>query len=353
MQISNFINRIKVNRQYASSTVAQYTRTLKRLDDYIKSVSLGKRSLENTESVTVNDVEQFIFLEKLHEKCAKTCNWYLACIRDFIAYAERNREKVFNYKEIILMKEPKRKIDALTENEMQKLLNFMRSDKSKDELTKTRDYAIVSVLLYTWLRVSELINIKVEDVKEELQIIWKNNTLRLVYLFQEHLTLIRLYLFMREWKHINSEYLFCSHAHNAKWKKLSRNSVEAMVKAAGIKAWLSNPVWPHKLRHTFATSLLRRWGNIYYIKELLGHQHITTTQTYLSATNTDLKKTQNLLKEARLEEESMYNEELMPMPENVIIKDKSMYDKMKAAFPFVERGFSRGVPAYWYWYWYY
>ena len=47
------------------------------------------------------------------------------------------------------MKEPKRKIDALTENEMQKLLNFMRSDKSKDELTKTRDYAIVSVLLYT------------------------------------------------------------------------------------------------------------------------------------------------------------------------------------------------------------
>jgi len=52
------------------------------------------------------------------------------------------------------------------------------------------------------------------------------------------------------------------------------------------------------------------------------------------------------LKEARLEEESMYNEELMPMPENVIIKDKSMYDKMKAAFPFTERGFSRGVPAY-------
>ncbi len=118
-----------------------------------------------------------------------------------------------------------------------------------------------------------------------------------------------------------------------------------------------NGIWiPNKTIQCNAGQLSVSTGwifHIYYIKELLGHQHITTTQTYLSATNNDLKKTQNLLKEARLEEESMYNEELMPMPENVIIKDKSMYDKMKAAFPFVERGFSRGVPAYWYWYWYY
>jgi site-specific recombinase XerD len=47
------------------------------------------------------------------------------------------------------MKEPKRKIDALSENDMQRLLNYMKYDKSKDELTKTRDYAIVSVLFYT------------------------------------------------------------------------------------------------------------------------------------------------------------------------------------------------------------
>jgi len=73
----------------------------------------------------------------------------LACIRDFIYYAERSGEKVFNYKEIVLMKEQRRKIDALSENEVQKLLNYMKSDDSKDELTKTRDYAMVSILLYT------------------------------------------------------------------------------------------------------------------------------------------------------------------------------------------------------------
>ncbi len=73
------------------------------------------------------------------------------------------------------MKESKRKIDALSEDEVQRLLVFMRGDKNKDELTRTRDLAMVSILLYTWLRVSELCNIKVEDVKEELQIIWKKS----------------------------------------------------------------------------------------------------------------------------------------------------------------------------------
>jgi hypothetical protein len=47
------------------------------------------------------------------------------------------------------MKEPRRKIEALTENETQQLLAYMRSDKTKDELTKTRDLAIVSILLFT------------------------------------------------------------------------------------------------------------------------------------------------------------------------------------------------------------
>ncbi len=344
MKIETFIDRIKINKQYASSTVNSYTRTLIRFNDYILSVSLWKRSIEDTESLTVWDVESFIGQEKIKWKSAKTCNGYLACIRDFISFAERSKEKVFNFKEIILMKEPKRKIEALTENETQKLLAYMRADQTKDELTKTRDLAMVSILLFTWLRVSELVNIKVDDVREELQIIGKNNSLRLVYLFQEHITLIRLYLFLREWQHINSEYLFCSHSNNSKWKQMSRSAVENIIRDAGIKAWITNPVWPHKLRHTFATSLLRRWWNIYYIKELLGHKYITTTQTYLSATNDDLRKTQNLLQAARAVE---YEEQLMPMPENVIIKDPNLFDQFRRqTISNFQQGLGRGVPSY-------
>ena len=352
MKIQDFINRIKINKQYAKSTVKTYTSVLNKFNAYVLDLTFWKRSIEDTEQLKVFDVEWFIWREKLKGKTARTCNGYLACVRDFVWFAERNWEKVFNYKEIILMKEPRRKIEALTENETQQLLGYMRADKTKDELTKTRDLAMISILLFTGLRVSELCNIKVSDVNEELQIIGKNSTLRLVYLFQEHLALIRLYLFLREWKHIDSEYLFCSHSSNgSKWKQLSRAAVENIVRDAGIKAWLTNPVWPHKLRHTFATSLLRRGWNIYYIKELLGHQYITTTQTYLSATNNDLRKTQNLLQSAaRAEQLYIEEEELMPMPENVIIKDKNLFDKFKRqTMPNFQQGFGRGVSSSFSW----
>ena len=348
MKIENYINRIKINRQYAKSTICDYTRTLNKLDQYIKEVSSGKRSLEDTSKLTVEDVEQFIAREKLGGKSARTCNLNLVTIRNFVAYAERNREKVFNYREIVLMKETRRKIDALTENETQRLLYYMRCDRSKDELTMLRDYAIVSVLLSAWLRVSELCDLKVCEIRESLQITGKNNSVRIVYLFHENLAFLRLYLLRRQEQNIHSEYLFCGHSNSGKWKKLSRNSVERMVKQAWVDAWLSTPVWPHKLRHTFATRLLRRWGNIFYIRDLLGHKSISTTQTYLTATNNDLRKTQSLLREPGFQEQGSYDEDLFQMPESIVLKDKSEYDKMMNMFSFWDGVVSRGVPVYWY-----
>lgn len=340
MELKKFVNRLAINRQYADSTVKSYKRSLELFNEDVKKLTLNKRTIEDTSELQINDVEFFIGRLKNKGKSAKTCNWYLSVIKDFLKYAEYCWEKVMDYKKIIHMKEPDRKIDALTENDTQKLLNFVKADNTKDELTKTRDQAMIYLLVYTWLRVSELCDIKVTDIREELQIIWKNNTLRLVYLFQEHLTLIGLYLYLRQWKWISSPYLFCSHANNSKGHKLTRAAVEIIVRDTWVRAWIKTPLWPHKLRHTFATSLLRRWWNIYYIKELLGHKYITTTQTYLSATNNDLKKTQKLLQSVRGVEE----EQLTPMPENVIVNNNLFNQYQRQMIPNFQMGFGRGVP---------
>ena len=326
MRIETYIKRIRINRQFSQSTIESYTRILKKFDEYIRTNSSDNRSLENTENLQLTDIEWWISSEIEKWKSIRTCNWYTICIRNFLKYAERRYEKVINYKEIMLMKESKKKVEALAETDIEKLLQFMKEDSSKDELTKTRDYTILSILIYTGLRVSELCNIKVRDVKKELQVIGKNHTLRLVYLFQEHLSLIKQYLYMRDLKDIDSDYLFCSHSNNTKGKQLSRNSVEKIIRNAWIKAWISEPVWPHKLRHTFATNLLRRWWNIFYIKELLGHTSILTTQNYLSATNNDLKKTQNLLKEPA-QEKDYEVEELIEGNESSIFNDYNLYEK--------------------------
>lgn len=354
MKIKNFIDRMQLIKWCAESTLESYNRVLNNFDAYLKDLTLWKRGIEDTELLEVRDVEQFISMEKVKWKSARTCNGYLAAIRDFVAFAKQRGEHVIDRGQLVLMKEQRRKIDALTENEAQKLLMYMKSDTSKDELTKTRDYAIVTILLKTGLRVSELCNIKVDDIKRELQIVGKNQTLRLVYLFDDCLAIIELYLFLREWKHIESEYLFCSHASNSRWHKLTKTAVEMIVRNAGIKAWLSNPVWPHKLRHTFATSILRRWGNIYYIKQLLWHSSIQTTQTYLTATNRDLRETQKLLLN-NWRGVDWLEEPLEPIPESFVINDPKLIEQYMRCAPMFQRWFGRGVPNqvnYWYNLWY-
>jgi site-specific recombinase XerD len=158
---------------------------------------------------------------------------------------------------------------------------------------KTRNYLIVYMLVYTGVRVTELINIKVDDINDELIIKWKGWKYRPIKLFKDDLDLIKLYLFMR--RKYKSDYLFISLSHNNMWEKISRVAVENIVRDGWIKAWIKTKIFPHKLRHTFATSLLRRNANLYHIKELLWHSSISTTQTYLSVVNSELAKTQSLL----------------------------------------------------------
>jgi integrase/recombinase XerD len=176
---------------------------------------------------------------------------------------------------------------------MKKLLNYMRTDSSKEEITRMRDYAMWLVLTYWWLRVSELCNLRVEDIKENMQVIGKWWSRRLVCLYSDYIKVIELYLFLRRKLKINSDYVFVSHSNNSKWNPLSRASVEDIISKAWKKVWIT--VRPHKLRHTCATQMLEHGGDIVYISQILWHKNITTTQTYLDYCNDKLRNTQLLI----------------------------------------------------------
>ena len=169
----------------------------------------------------------------------------------------------------------------------------MRLDKSKDEIVRMRDYAMWLVLTYWWLRVGELISLKVNDIRENLQIIGKGTNRRLVYLYSDYIKVIELYLFLRRRLKINSDYVFVSHSNNSKWKPLNRCTVEKVIREAWEKVWVT--VRPHKLRHTCATQMLEHGGEIAYIGQILWHKNLQTTQTYLDYSNSKLRKTQYLI----------------------------------------------------------
>lgn len=278
---------------YAERTVKNYIKTLELFDDYVRNLTFGERGVQYPHSIELEDIEQFAERERLRGKNIKTVNNYLAWIKMFMKFCMHKWLKVMDHRRILFAREPVYHINAISEEEMRKLLEYLRFDKSKDEITRMRDYAIWLVLVYCWLRVSELCDLKVKDLKENMQIIGKWWSRRLVYLYSDYVKVVELYLFLRRRIKINSEYIFVSHSNNSKGQKLSSVSVESIIRKAGKKVWIT--VRPHLLRHTCATQMLENWWDIVYIWQILGHKNLKTTQCYLDYSNDKLKKTQFLI----------------------------------------------------------
>lgn len=93
----------------------------------------------------------------------------------------------------------------------------------------------------------------------------------------------------------NNPYLFISTSVNGLGEYLSRNAIETLVKTYAKHAGIDKKVTPHTLRHSFATSLLRKGADIRGVQALLGHASITTTQMYTHVDDKHLRQVHDLL----------------------------------------------------------
>jgi integrase/recombinase XerC len=155
------------------------------------------------------------------------------------------------------------------------------------ELTKEslRERAIVESLYATGVRISELLNIKIDDVKWDSRQIWirkgKGNKERFVLFSHDCAERLKGYLNHRNFK---SMYLFS----NPKGVPLSRDLVE--LKFRQYTETLGFKVTPHTMRHTFAAHLAEKGMDFAYIQELLGHANINSTRIYTRLMNHARKK---------------------------------------------------------------
>jgi len=145
------------------------------------------------------------------------------------------------------------------------------------EVTENRKHKCILCLLYSGgLRLKELVNLKVTDIDSKSNVIHivqsKGSKSRVVMLSQVLLENLRLYY--KEYK--PKIYLF----EGQKGGKYSNRSVQQVVKLAAQKSNIRSEVSPHILRHSFATHLLENGTDIRFIKELLGHQSLKSTEIY-------------------------------------------------------------------------
>ena len=224
----------------------------------------------------------------------KTVNYHVVGLRSFFKFLLRNDINTISPDKLDLAKIPPRKVSYLSEQEVQAILQAP-AEFEKNPLKILRDEAILATLYWTWLRVTELISLKTSEIQlreSQFSVIWKWSKLRSVFLTKDAKQKINKYLSARC---DDSEFLFISISGNSYWLPLSRNTVESLVKKYAKLVGITQKVTPHTLRHSFATSLLRKWADIRSVQALLGHSSIQTTQIYTHVDDKYLQKVHELL----------------------------------------------------------
>lgn len=253
----------------------------KTLENY--SLRLG-RFLQSVGSIaphelTSLDVLQFRMELKKMNLSVATINYHIVAIRSFLKFLLRNDIDTLAPEKCDLAKTDPRQVSYLTDKELETFLNTPY-EFEEPGLIQYRNAAILEVLFSTWLRVSELTNLKknqLRDDSNQISVIGKWRKLRSVFMTDEAQEKLELYLLERD---DESDFVFVSHTKNRPPDGLSRNAVEDLVRKYRHLCGFNKKITPHTIRHSFATQLLKRWADIRSVQALLGHSSITTTQIY-------------------------------------------------------------------------
>ncbi len=189
-------------------------------------------------------------------------------------------------KSVVHFKTPKiskRLPTVLTKDEVKRLLEATKSDKSR---------VMLKMLYSSGLRVSELVNLRRNDLELTEKIGWvrsgKGRKDRLIILSDNILADMLRFLATKEGQ---NEHIFTNWHGSA----LTTRNVQKMVKSVALRAGIPKKVTPHTLRHSFATHLLENGTDIRKIQELLGHANLQTTQIYTKVSTEELKKVKSPL----------------------------------------------------------
>lgn len=170
--------------------------------------------------------------------------------------------------------------------------DFSKRQQSYNRLTRTRDIAILTLLLGTGIRVSECVGLNVEDIDFEtngFKITRKGGAQTILYFSDEVSTALQNYLDERlnnEFVSPNEHALFLSIQN----KRIGVRAVEQLVKKYSQECIPLKHITPHKLRSTYGTNLYRETGDIYIVADVLGHRDVNTTKKHYAAISEDARR---------------------------------------------------------------
>lgn len=219
-------------------------------------------------------------------KASGTVRGYIIKLRVVLKHlARKGKKDILNFEMIGVPKAEPGVIDFLELEEVERLIDIaFRPSPGYSQLNRYRNRAIISFLFSSGVRVTELCNIDTGMLRSDntFTIKGKGKKVRLCFIDERTREYIDEYLQLR---HDDSPVLFL----NRIGRRMNRAGVEAIVSNLGKKAGFTRPITPHKLRHSYATDLLRNNTNLLYVSKFLGHKSVQTTEMYTHVVDEDLR----------------------------------------------------------------
>ncbi|MBS4194559.1 site-specific tyrosine recombinase XerD [Lederbergia citri] len=284
-RLQDFIHFMIVEKGLAQNTIISYERDLKRYLKYLQQVE----QLKSLNDVSRIHIVQFLSFLKGEGKSAKTLARHIASIRAFHQFLLR--EKAVEQDPSVHIETPQ------LERTLPKVLSFGEVESLLETPNQSspfglRDKAMMELLYATGIRVSELINLDMENVHLTMgfvRCIGKGNKERIIPIGKMAQSVIEQYIKESRPKLKNpknrTEALFLNHHGN----RLTRQGFWKIIKKLASEAKIEKELTPHTLRHSFATHLLENGADLRAVQEMLGHADISTTQIYTHVTKTRLK----------------------------------------------------------------
>jgi len=283
LYIDDFIYYLQYEKKLSKNTILNYGYDLKRFNEYLINHKVSR--LKSINEALIRD-----YLVSISALNAKSAARNMTTLREFFKYLCKTGElKVSPFDNIDNPKIPKNLPEVLSIEEVDKLLDIKINTKYD-----VRNKAMLELLYATGLRVSELINLEINNIdfiNNVILCMGKGSKERIVPVGDYTLKFLRDYLEIREFfvKGKNNNFLFLNNAGG----KLSRQGFTKNLNKIILMQGVKKKVSPHTLRHSFATHMLMGGADLRSIQILLGHSDISTTTIYTHLTDEKVKSDYN------------------------------------------------------------
>lgn len=279
--IEEFCKYLLIDKKYSNETINSYHNDLNKYYDYLIKNGL------NVNEIKRKDIMEYTKYLKNENLSMRTINHNVSSLRSFYKFLLINDKFINNPMEYVKSPKIKKTLPkVLSYDEVKNLLDI--NLKSKYDY---RNKAMLELMYATGLRVSELVNLKINDIdlkNDVVRTMGKGNKERIVPIGDYSILFVEEYINNYRCsllKKTDTNYLFL----NNRGQKLTRQGFYRIIKKIAEEKNIKTDISPHILRHSFATHLLDRGADIVSIKEMLGHSSLSTTQIYTHVSNSKIK----------------------------------------------------------------